>query len=57
MGIFFFLKSNVENALHFGNYNGDVQFPRAYLLISDVIPLFSPLLVNFRSLLPQSQPY
>lgn len=51
MGVFFFIKSNVEHALHFGNYNGDVQFPHVYLLVSDVIALFSPSLVNFRSLL------
>lgn len=54
MGVFVFIKSNVESAPHFGNYNGDVQFPHAYLLVSNVITLFSPLLVNFRSLLPQS---
>lgn len=54
MVIFFFLKSNLKNTLYWGNHNGDVYFPHAYLLVSDVILLFSPLLVNFRSLLCQS---
>ena len=54
MFIFFFLKSDLKNSLHWGKYNGDVYFPHAYLLVSDVILLFSPLLVNFRSLLCQS---
>lgn len=35
-----FLKSNLENALHLGNYNGDIPLPLAYLSVSDVIPLF-----------------
>lgn len=33
MVIFFFLKSNLDNALHLGNYNGDVSLLQAYLLV------------------------
>ena len=55
MVIFFFLKSNLKNALYWGNHNGDVYFPHAYLLDFAVLRhwkglypaffLFSPLRV------------
>lgn len=40
MVTFFFLRFHLENVLHLSNYNGDVSFPQAYLLVSDVIQLF-----------------
>ena len=49
MVIFFFLKSNLKNALYWGNHNGDVYFPHAYLLVSDVLLHSLPLLTNFYS--------
>lgn len=35
--IFFFPKSNLDNALHLGNYNGDVSLQHAYLLVQFLI--------------------
>lgn len=39
MVTFFFLRFYLEN-VHLSNYNGDISFPQAYLLVSDVIQLF-----------------